>query len=141
MSRLFGISLAAILFTFAFGITPASAEDINARIDKANEMIFIVKQEGILERSLEMVLEGTPKAQRDELRQILDEHIDRKALYAEWAKTAADVYTIEEMDALISFYSTPVGRSILEKRLQLNQRIAVSLVEIVAKGIEKAQKK
>ena len=89
MSRLFGISLAAILFTFAFGITPASAEDINARIDKANEMIFIVKQEGILERSLEMVLEGTPKAQRDELRQILDEHIDRKALYAEWAKTAA----------------------------------------------------
>ena len=49
MSRRFGISLTVILFTFAFGITPANAEDKNARIDKANEMIRIVKQEGILD--------------------------------------------------------------------------------------------
>ncbi len=141
MSRRFGISLTVILFTFAFGITPANAEDKNARIDKANEMIRIVKQEGILDRSLEMVLEGTPKAQRDGLRQILDEHIDRKILYAEWGRIAADIFTIEEMDALISFYSTSVGRSILGKRLLLNKRIAVSLLEIVTKSIQKAQKK
>ena len=134
-------SLTAIWFTLAFGITPANAGDMNARLDKASEMILIIEKEGTLDQALNMVFMSAPEANRAELRQLIDGYLDRKALYAEWGRIAADIFTIEEMDALISFYSTPVGRSILEKRLQMNQRVAVSLMEMVTKSIEKAQKK
>ncbi len=141
MRRQLRSSLTAILFTLAFGITPANASDLNARLDKASEMILILEKEGTLDQALTMVFASAPEANREELRQVLDGYLDREALYAEWSRIAADIFTIEEIDALISFYSTPVGRSILKKRLQMNQRVAVSLMEMVTKSIEKAQKK
>ncbi len=140
MRRQLRSSLTAILFTLAFGITPTNAGDMNARLDKASEMIFIVEKEGTLDQALNLVFKSAPEANREELRQLLDGYLDRKALYAEWGRIVADIFTIEEMDALISFYSTPVGRSILKKRPRMNQRVAASLVEMITKSIEKARK-
>ena len=126
MRRQLRSSLTAIWFTLAFGITPANAGDMNVRLDKASEMILIIEKEGTLDQALNMVFMSAPEANRAELRQLIDGYLDRKALYAEWGRIAADIFTVEEMDALISFYSTPVGRSILKKRLQMNQKTRMS---------------
>ena len=138
--RQFLTPIAVVFFTLAFGTTPVIAGDLDARLNKVSEMFFIVKEEGTLDQASNMVFETAPEANREELRQVLDGHLDRNTLYAEWGRIAADIFTIEEMDALISFYSSPVGRSILEKRLEMNRRMATSLAETVTKSIEKAQK-
>ncbi len=75
--------IAVMFFTLALGITPVIAGDLEARLNKASEMFFIVEEEGTLDQALNMVFETAPEANREKLRQLLDGHLDRNALYAE----------------------------------------------------------
>lgn len=59
-----------------------------------------------------------------------------KALFA---AEAAKTYTQEEVDALIAFYSTPVGQSVLAKQPQFFERFTPSLTRLTNEVTEKHQ--
>lgn len=59
-----------------------------------------------------------------------------KALFA---AEAAKTYTQEEVDALIAFYSTPVGQSVLAKQPQFFERFTPSLTRLTNEITEKHQ--
>ena len=54
---------------------------------------------------------------------------------------AAKVYTQREVDALIRFYKTPEGRSVMDKMPQYLQAITAPMMQIMSPKVESVQRK
>jgi hypothetical protein len=123
-----------------FSANLAHADDTDARRAKAREMVELVKKEGLFRYTIDMMVTNAPEAQRDRLRELVTVHLDEKEVFAEFVDIASDTFTVDEMEALLEFYSTPVGQSILVKRQTANARFAAALVRIVQQSIAEAAK-
>jgi len=118
----------------------AHADDSAARRAKAEEMVDLVKREGLFRYTIDMMVTNAPEDQRSRLRELVTKHLDEKEVFSEFVDIAADTFTTEEMEALLQFYSTPVGRSVLVKRQTANARFAEALVRIVRQSVAEAAK-
>jgi hypothetical protein len=140
MKQRFGWLSIVLSLCIFFSANLAHADDTDARRAKAREMIELVKKEGLFRYTIEMMLTNAPEAQRDRLRELVTIHLDEEEAFAEFLDIASDTYTVEEMEALLEFYSTPIGRSILVKRQTANARFAEALVRIMQQSVAEAAK-
>jgi uncharacterized protein len=52
------------------------------------------------------------------------------------AKIYADTYTEQELDGILAFYKSPVGKSVLEKMPEVMQRVAMIIGPEIAKKLQ-----
>jgi len=123
------------LFTFAS--MPAMADDLEIRRKMAMEIVEIAREEKILDYSIDTMLSHLPPVQRKKMDALLEKHLDGEEFYSRWIEIFVEVFNEEELSALVSFYSTPVGRSIARNRLRANARVASTLSQMVRESIEK----
>ena len=132
--------LVPLIVSFAITGISIGAEDADIRLKKAKEMAFIVKEQRVLDQSIRSFLEKMPENQRQQIKELLDKHLDQDAILSEIVKISAETFTIQEMDALINFYSTPLGHSILKKRQIANQKISEAITKNILESVKRSQK-
>ena len=67
------------------------------RLKKAEEMAFIVKEEGVLDQGLQVYLGSVPDGQRQEMKNVLDRHFDHEDIKIRAIPILAEIFTLEEM--------------------------------------------
>ena len=132
--------LIPLIVSFAIAGISIGAEDADIRLKKAKEMAFIVKEQRVLDQSIRLFLEKMLENQRQQIKELLDKHLDQDAILSEIVKISAETFTIQEMDALINFYSTPLGHSILIKRQIANQKISEAITKNIHESVKRSQK-
>ncbi|WP_416190987.1 DUF2059 domain-containing protein [Neisseria sp. CCUG12390] len=96
--------------------------------------------------------QGIPEDRRQAVNQVLQKYMNiisqefntpelRGELRRVSLEGAAKVYTQREVDALIRFYQTPEGRSVMEKMPQYMEAITVPMVQVMAPKTESVMKK
>ena len=131
-------ALIAICITlFMFSSTPVIAGDLELRRKMAMEIVQIAKDENILDYTIDTILSNLETVQQTKMKKLLAKHLDGEEFYSRWIDIFADVFSEEELSALVGFYSTPIGRSIARNRMRANARVASTLSEMVRASIEK----
>lgn len=67
---------------------------------------------------------------KEQFANIKVEHLEKTA-----AKIMAEIYTTEELDALLAFYKSEAGQSYLKKHSEFTRRMAAEYEEAIAKGL------
>ena len=124
-----------VLALFMFPARTMGADDMAQRLEKANEMAFIIEEQGILDQGLKVYLQSVQDSQREDLRNVLDIHFDSDDIINRLIPIIAEIYTTQEMSAMIDFYSTPTGRSVLQKRSLATQKMSEAISQSILDSI------
>ena len=134
-----------ILFAFLLlSFVPAAAhaqegEAVEAPVSKerlqlAEKMHEIWPIRVRMERALDSVAENFPEERRTEIRATMRRSIQWSVLEDESVKAMAEIFTEEELQAMIDFYGSEVGRSISAKTGDYE----AALRPVITKMIDKA---
>jgi hypothetical protein len=132
--RIFIVLLAAAWLGLA---APAAAQDPAGqarRLELAAQYLDLTQGE-TLRKSINAYFEETfaeaelPADQRDWLAQNMSVAFDRamRATFADMTDNVAELFTEQELEAMIAFYDTPLGRSITEKSFQFGVQLETAM--------------
>ena len=125
------VLIAICITVFMFSSTKVIAGDLELRRKMAMEIVQIAKDENILDYTIDTILSNLETVQQTKMKKLLKKHLDGEEFYSRWIDIFADVFSEEELSALVGFYSTPIGRSIARNRMRANARVASTLSEMV----------
>lgn len=144
--------IAAVVIALTVFSTNAYADDASKRAI-AEELLQVMKAERILKdiyeqsRNLSEQLSPPGNAARAQseivskfkkrLFDIVDETMSWKALKPDFISVYAETYTEDELQAMLAFYKSPIGQSVIDKMPKATQQSMV----IVQKRIPEMQKK
>ncbi len=120
-------------FCAAAGEKDALAEKVMA-LTNMNRMLEQTKVH-VLEMQAQMMDQlNIPEDRKDEALAFQKRLVEKTfeimsfdTMHDEYARLLADVYTVEELEGMISFYESPVGRSMIEKQpLIIKKAVALS---------------
>lgn len=130
-----------ILMVLAFGLClsvvgPAVAQDGDAarRLVLAGQYLELT-QGSSLKKTLESYFEESfaksdaPPGQREWLTENMSVAFDTamQATFADLTDDLAEIFTLQELEALVAFFDTPLGRSISEKNFELGVRTQAAM--------------
>ena len=130
---------ALLIVSFAIAEISIGAEEADMRLKKAKELAFIAKEQRVLDLRIRSFLKGLPENQRQQVKELLDKHLDQDAILSEMVKIAATTFTVQEMDALIEFYSTPLGHSIIKKRQIASQKMSEAIKKSILESVKRSK--
>jgi len=113
-----------------------SAGDLQARQYVAKELVEILKKGGVYDAIMDNAIKITPEVARENIRILLKEKLDNKLLIQEWEKIIVDIYNLKEKKAMLSFYQTETGMSILLKRPVVNVKMNQAFKKILQKSLQ-----
>ncbi len=93
--------------------------------DQANAMINLIARE-------------VPEAQRESFRRYMTTVIDLDEVDRISISAAVDVFTVEELEAMLEYYSKDVVKAAEKKRARYNQLIAPQIKTMIDKGMIEA---
>jgi len=102
----------------AFVPLTALAQDVPdaaRRLELAGEMHKIWPVRPKVESALESVVEGVDEGKRAAFKAALRKAMDYQTIERESIKAMADVFSAEELEAMVAFYGSPAGRSVSAK--------------------------
>ena len=128
-------SLMLAMTTVASGVLAqdeqaATAQDDNfaQRLELAQQMVTIQPAEEQMENAIDSYIRAylftQPKDIQDRFREAILSAMKPKALEKISIDAYAEIFTVEELQAMVAYYSSPEAKSAAEKRGQLNARIS-----------------
>lgn len=140
--------LSALALALALTSLPAAADDRARRLELAGryvaETLEVLDLEAMVRTMYRPVLDQFAATGR----RVSDDQIARldalylsimlqplRAIMAEQDEIMADLFTLEEIEALYGFFSTPVGRSVLTKMPQLTERIQPHIMAMIEENV------
>lgn len=111
--------------------TPVSKE----RLALAEKMHEIWPIRVRMERALDGVAENFPEERRTEIRATMRRSIQWSVLEDESIKAMADIFTEEELQAMIDFYGSETGRSISAKTGDYEMALRPVLTKMIDKAM------
>ena len=140
MSRL-ALLLAALLFSLQAHAAPPSAESIEVLFSVMHVDSTITSTSATVEAQLRQAVAATHQGKPATPEQlaidertiqrsmaVLHDELNWERLKPQFTKVYTDTFTQEEVDGLIAFYSSPVGRAFVAKMPQLMQQ-AMQIVQ------------
>ena len=132
--RIFIVLLAAVWLGLA---APAAAQDSAGqarRLELAERYLDVTQGEN-LRKSIGSYFEETfaeaemPADQRDWLARNMSVAFDKamQATFADMTDDVAELFTEQELEAMIAFFDTPMGRSITEKSFEFGIRLETAM--------------
>lgn len=126
----------SIIFLGNFSFLALAGDSIDKKIDdygnvmqvKQNFAVGIEKQEQIFASFLFLKNPNITLDQRQKVIAIINQTVPtfNDQMLDAWKQSVKSVYTEQEIDKLIQFYSSPEGQSIISKNQLLNLKVATS---------------
>jgi hypothetical protein len=129
-------------------------QDSAALFSKAMQLLDTMKMEQSYTRTIDLLLDQqinqnpSLKVYRKEMQQFFVKYMGWESIKKDFAAIYAQYYTMEDFDALITFYSSPTGQKALahlpeitQKGMLLGQQKVQAHLDELKKIIEKASEK
>ncbi len=127
--------LLPILLLAAFATVPVpswATTSIEARRDLAGQFLDVLFEERYLGRVLNVAFDGLPVVGGKNFAGDVEGEIDEDRLHEALKNILVENYSSDELTAMVDFYGSPTGRSILSKRpLILKQVSDIVQVELI----------
>lgn len=133
------IRLMILALVLAAAPAAAQPEPAESELAAARELLEVSRSRENFIRGMEIGMEAGMGGQlspelRRAVREVLDEHFPYEDLAPGMARLYADLYTEEEIRAMIAFYRTPLGQRMIETLPDLtagSQRVAQERLQVV----------
>lgn len=145
MLRFFA-GLCAVLVVLAAPLTASARDEASERLDLAYRFVALMQVEDMaqaLGESFEGMFpttSGMPpeeaRAVQETLSEMMQEYMP--ALFKAMAPVYADIFTLEELRALVAFYESDVGRAMVRKSYEAVPRITVVAQNVLPPVLERA---
>ncbi|WP_107687526.1 DUF2059 domain-containing protein [Neisseria wadsworthii] len=153
MKKALALTTFLFAFTFAYAATPSDAslerllevQQFDKLLDDSFKSIPAVASNTLV---LKQALEQVPAEKQDAVKAKVDQYIQKMTKDLDNKKTRAEIrrltiqsvrtiYTQEEVDTLISFYSTPIGQSINAKTSQYMEAVMTTIPAVFERDFNK----
>jgi len=119
-SRLWIASSLLLLAITLFSLTASAQEDgedptLERRYELSEQMHEIWPVRPKVENALNVVARQAPEDERLAFKAAMRKAIQFDKLEEESIEAMADIFTVEELEAMVAFYGSPEGRSVSEK--------------------------
>ncbi len=135
--------LLPILFLTAFAAAPATSlatTSIEIRRDLADQFLEVLFEERYLGRLLNVAFDGLPVVGGKNFAGDVESEIDEDRIHEALKNILVENYSSDELMAMVEFYGSPTGRSILSKRprvlKQVNEIVQVELIRAIRAVME-----
>ncbi len=135
--------LLPILFPTAFAAAPATSlatTSIEIRRELAGQFLEILFEERYLGRLLNVAFDGLPVVGGKDFASEVEGEIDKDQVHEALKNILVENYSSDELRAMVDFYGSPTGRSILSKRprvlKQVNEIVQVELIRAIRAVME-----
>jgi hypothetical protein len=133
----------ALLLAFICLISaPALAQDnaqLAQKLELSKQMVEIrpVKHqvESAINRYIEAYTPNASETNRSAIRAKLLELINVKSLEQTAIDAYAETFTLEELEAMVAYFSSPLGRAAAGKQKDLNAKIAPDIIEMIDRAL------
>lgn len=119
------------------------ARDVSAQdtehLAAARKYAAAVPMDDEIDRMLSFYVQNTPPRDRVNAASLIRSRLDRDRLAQIYLSILVEVYTVEELDALAKFYSSPVGASAREKQHSVRDKYWLYREE-VERAVREAQR-
>jgi len=145
--------LAVLTFSLSTPAAPPSDQSINqllqlTKVDKLVDSVF-TQMDGMMKASLQQATKGKPL--RAEEQAVLDrrqakmaglmkEELSWNKMKDLYVQAYRETFSQEEIDGLIAFYRTPVGRALVSKQPELTKRTMTIMQQRLAPMRQRIQK-
>lgn len=136
--------LVGAVFALSSGMYSAVAADAVVDADAAAKKELSIKLHaswGVkdqVKELVEMIAVRIPLAQQVEFRRYMYKVLDLEKIQAISVNTAVDTFTKEELEAMVSYYTSAVGKSAESKRKAYNDALMPQVRTMMDKGIADA---
>ena len=117
--------------------------DREARLSLADEMLKLNpprdQVRAAIEGYVKLKLSIAPEATKEKFRSAMSAILNYKALEEISREAYADIFTREELEAMVEYYSKPAAKSAGEKMGELNGRIAPEIVKMLDQALMRAR--
>lgn len=128
-----------LLFTFAlllaFPVAAQEAGDAAKRLELAGKMHDIWPIRTRMESAIDSVSESFPEEKRAQIKAAMRKSIKYDELEEESTKAMADIFTVDELNAMIAFYGSEAGRSVSAKTGDYEKAITPVLTKMLDKAM------
>ncbi len=129
------IALAALI-TFAQPSLAQEADSgMNQRLELAARMHEIRPAREQIDAAVEQVSSALPAGEKEAFRLAIKNALDYQALERHSIESMAKVFTLEELQAMVDFYSKPEAGSITDKLGEYNKLIEPKVFEMLDQAI------
>lgn len=145
MSRFF-TGLCVALAVMAAPLSASARDQASERLDLAYRFVALMQVEDMakaMEASFVDLFPATtgmdpeePRAVQDTMSEMMQEYMP--ALFKAMAPVYAEIFTLEELRALVAFYESDVGRSMVRKSYEAAPRVAVVAQTVLPPILERA---
>jgi hypothetical protein len=136
------LTLAITLFSFAVfaaDITPADDAGLERRLELAKQMQEIRPAKDQVDKAIDVYVSRLPPNEKESYRAALKNILNYKALEKISIDAYAATYTEEELQAMVSFFGSPEGRSASAKSDEYNKLVFPEIVRMLDKAVMRAK--
>lgn len=108
-----------------------AATDEEQRLDLSRKMHEIQPARTQVMRAIDQVSQQLPPADRDAFRNAMMGAIDDKKLEDTSIRAMAEIFTVAELERMLSYFSSPEARSISEKMSVYNGRMQPEIMKMI----------
>jgi hypothetical protein len=145
--------LAVLTFSLSTRAGPPSDQSINqllqlTKVDKLADSVF-TQMDGMMKASMQQVTKGKPLSaeeqaimdkQQAKMIGIMKEEVSWNKMKDLYVQVYRETFSQEEIDGLIAFYRTPVGRSFVDKQPELMKRTMTIMQQRMGPMMQRIQK-
>lgn len=118
---------------------PAMAQDTSdtaAKMDLAKKYSTLAPLQDAINKSIEELVLQVPMDNRVLLKSTLERNIKIDQLESVSEMAMVDVFTLNELEALVAFYETPEGRAIKDKMPLYQSRLEPIITQMIRDAVE-----
>lgn len=120
---------------FAFLLFPyvafAQADDFQARLGLAKQMHEFRSSADQVDSAIEAVSLRLPESERDDFLKAMKEALNYKAVERVSVDAMAEIFTIQELEAMVGYYSQPEARSASDKYEEYYARLGPEIIKMI----------
>jgi hypothetical protein len=145
--------LAVLTFSISTPAAPPSDQSINqllqlTKVDKLVDSVF-TQMDDMMKASIQQATKGKPVSaeeqaimdkQQTKMIGIMKEELSWEKMKGLYVQVYRETFSREEIDGLIAFYQTPVGRSFVDKQPELMKRTMAIMQQRMAPMMQRIQK-
>ncbi|GEM_PF-2019940 len=113
-----------------------SSADLAKKIDLAKQYSQVVPVQDEVNTAIENLVLQVPKDDRVLFKSILERTIKVPQLQKTSEMALADIFSERELQALVTFYSSPEGMAVREKMPEYQQRLKPVLEQMIRESLE-----
>ena len=114
----------------------AASDELSKKLTLAKQYSQAVPVEKEVANAIEGLVVQVPKEDRVLFKSILDRTIDVSRVRSASEMALAELFTVQELEAMIEFYNSPEGQAVREKMPEYESRLEPVLGQMVRTAVE-----